>query len=459
MNIELLYLIAAVFFIIGIKQLTKPKTASRGNAIAALGMLVAVIAALLRMQSGDPSTGVPAGIGIQFIIAGILVGAGIGSVMAWAVAMTAMPQLVAIFNGFGGAASSLVALSYSMTHTVEGFELFTLLLSIIIGTVTFTGSIVAFLKLQDIASKPLVFRGAKAVNTLLAALLVITAGKMMLTAARIDLILILLATAFFLGILLTTPIGGADMPVVISLLNSYSGLAAAATGFAIGNTVLIVGGALVGASGLILTKIMCKAMNRSLANVMFGSGKQVEKEQGEYTNVKEASPEEASLLLDNAKSVIIIPGYGMAVSQAQFAVHELASLLEKKGAKVRYAIHPVAGRMPGHMNVVLAEANVPYDKLYDLDSINSEFRHTDMAIVIGANDVTNPAATQEKSSPIYGMPILNAHEAKSILIIKRSLSPGFAGIKNSLFEYPNAQMVFGDAKKVMHSIIQELKEI
>ncbi|HII17607.1 TPA: NAD(P)(+) transhydrogenase (Re/Si-specific) subunit beta [Candidatus Woesearchaeota archaeon] len=474
--LNILYLFAAILFILGIKGLTRIKTAGRGNLLSAMGMLVAVIATLLKMQLGDEALGILAGqIGWSYIIAGVVVGGLIGAILAKTIKMTAMPQFVALFNGFGGGASVMVALSYSVAKILSGtpigsFDMLTVILSLIIGSVTFTGSLVAFGKLQGfISGKPILFPGNKLLNLALALAVIAGSSYVLLgivIPAKLVLYLIgITVVTLLMGILLVTPIGGADMPVVISLLNSYSGLAASATGFVLKNDLLIISGALVGASGLILTRIMCKAMNRSLANVLFGgfgaddfavSG---EKGKQEYTNVKEASPEEAALTLEGANSVIIIPGYGLAVAQAQFAAQELAEALEKRGSKVSFAIHPVAGRMPGHMNVLLAEAKVPYEKLYELDTINPEFKTTDVVIIAGANDVVNPAAAKEKGSPIYGMPILNAYEAKTVFVIKRSLSPGFAGIKNALFEYDNTQLIYGDGKKVLQQLINELKEL
>ncbi len=446
------YLFAAVLFIFAIKQLTHVRTARRGNFLSAIAMLIAVTITIVNMET----------IGFPYIIAGFIIGGLIGAIISQKVKMTAMPQMVAVFNGMGGGASVLVASSYFLRNPIlTTGDLTTTIISVIIGAVTFTGSIIAFLKLQGlINSRPILFKGNNILNIILF-IGVITLAVYLVLTNNILLLWLLIAVTLILGILLVTPIGGADMPVVISLLNSYSGLAAAAAGFVLKNPVLIISGALVGASGIILTRIMCKAMNRSLVNVLFGGfgQKETKKDDSEYTNIKETSPDEAALILDNSSSVIFVPGYGMAVAQAQYAVRDLADLLQKKKIKVSYAIHPVAGRMPGHMNVLLAEANVPYEQLKDLDSINSEFQNTDVVIIIGANDVVNPAATKEESSPIYGMPILNAHKAKTVLMIKRSLSPGFAGIKNELFDYDNTLMLFEDAKTAVLKLVQELKEL
>lgn len=468
--VEFSYLLAAVLFILGIKLMTHVKSARKGNMLAAVGMFVAVLATLIDMNAGDASAGIPASIGWPYIIAGIIVGGIIGVLFSKKVKMTGMPELVAILNGFGGGASVLVALSYIWAKgsaVLSLSDIITVMLSVLIGAVTFTGSMVAFAKLKGlITGRPIVFKGNNLLNAAL--FIVVLASLVWTVTIRSDIStvqMMLIAVTIIssiLGILLVTPIGGADMPVVISLLNAYSGLAATATGFVLGNSLLIITGSLVGASGIILSNIMCKAMNRSLVNVLFGGfgqGQQKESKEGEYQNIKECSVEEAALILESAKSVIMVPGYGMAVAQAQHAVQELAAALEKRGANVLFAIHPVAGRMPGHMNVLLAEADVPYEKLKEMDEINSEFRQADVAIVIGANDVVNPAATQNKGSPIYGMPILNVHEAKTVIVIKRSLGAGFAGIKNLLFEYPNTLMLFGDAKEMLTKLTREVNEL
>ncbi|MHC4470651.1 MAG: NAD(P)(+) transhydrogenase (Re/Si-specific) subunit beta [Planctomycetota bacterium] len=463
----LAYLLAAVLFIFGLKRLSKVRTARQGNLLAGVGMLLAMVTVLV--TEADISWG--------WIIAGLVIGGAIGAVAAIKVQMTAMPEMVALFNGSGGIASALVALSFfflkkgdldggTLATALEPGSGPTLALSIIIGGVTFTGSIIAYAKLAGrITSAPVLLPARHFLNIglVVAALGIGALAAFAATSPTLIglLLFVLLAAVFVLGVLLVIPIGGADMPVVISLLNSYSGLAASMTGFVLGEPVLIICGALVGAAGLILTQLMCKAMNRSLANVLFG-GFGVADSTGKggregYTNVKEASPEEAAMLLEDAQSVIFAPGYGLAVAQAQHACKQLGTLLEGRGAKVTYAIHPVAGRMPGHMNVLLAEADVPYEQLLEMDEINPDFKNTDVVIILGANDVVNPAALTDQSSPIWGMPILHVHEARTVFMVKRSLSPGFAGIKNELFENENTLMVFGDAKQVLLSLVEELQ--
>ncbi len=450
---DIAYLISAILFILGLKKLSSPRSARRGNLISGIGMLIAIVVTLLDKQIVD----------FTFIIAGLVVGGAIGAISARRVQMTAMPQMVAIFNGFGGGASTMVGLAefLRMTSVPQPDVSVTLVLSILIGTVTFFGSFIAFAKLQElIKSAPVALPFHQGITFALAVVIVVIGGMFVANPVSLTELLIIAAAAAVLGILLVIPIGGADMPVVISLLNSYSGLAAAMTGFVLSNNVLIISGALVGASGLILTKLMCDAMNRSLTNVLFGrvgfdaaaTGGREQKQVTRYT------AEDAVMILDNANSVIIVPGYGLAVAQAQHVLNELATLLEKKGTQVKFAIHPVAGRMPGHMNVLLAEANVPYDKLYEMDAVNDEFQNTDVALVVGANDVVNPAARYKKDSVLYGMPILNVDQAKTVMIIKRSLSPGFAGEDNELFYNPKTMMVFGDAKKMLTEMVHLLKE-
>ncbi|MGI2260741.1 NAD(P)(+) transhydrogenase (Re/Si-specific) subunit beta [Shewanella sp. GXUN23E] len=453
--IYLAYLIAASLFILGIKGLTKPRTAVRGNQLSALGMFIAVVVTLL-----DRSI-----ISYEWIIAGILVGSVIGGIMAVKIQVTAMPQMVALLNGFGGGASLFIALANfidpeSATHTVA---LISIAATVLIGGVTLSGSFVAFAKLQELISgNPIRVPGNKVINAALLIASVVLGVLMVTEPANLTNIYILVAVALALGIFLVVPIGGADMPVVIALLNSYSGIAAATTGFITGNTVLIVSGSLVGASGIILTQIMCKAMNRSLFNVLFGvmaeGGTIVDADEVYAGKVKASSPEEVAMLLETAERVVIVPGYGLAMAQAQHAVRDLASVLESRGADVKYAIHPVAGRMPGHMNVLLAEAEVPYEQLVEMDEINPQFEQTDVAIVIGANDVTNPMAREDKGSPIYGMPILNVDKARTVVVVKRSLSPGFAGLPNPLFAMDNTLMLFGDGKKAIVELTQNLKE-
>ena len=467
--VPVIYLLSTVLFIFGIKQLAKVKTARRGNAIAAVGMLLAIIGALLELGVVD----------YRWIVGGMVIGTVIGLLFAIRVQMTSMPEMVALFNGFGGIASALVATSVYWDLVVQRGpagtvyqalgtdEAITVMLSILIGGITFTGSLVALFKLQGKLKKgqPILLP-ARHYITFGLLFASFAFGGIAVAAGASDSVVWVLALAgasLILGVLLTIPIGGADMPVVVSLLNSYSGLAASMAGFVIGNPLLIIAGAMVGAAGLILTQIMCVAMNRSLLNVLVGGFGVADGASGggsdEYTTVTSCGPEEAAMILENAESVIIVPGYGLAVAQAQHAVRELADMLKARGTKVTYGIHPVAGRMPGHMNVLLAEADVPYEELLEMDVINSEFKNTDVVIVLGANDVVNPAAMKDPSSPIAGMPILNAHEARSVFVVKRSLSPGYAGIKNELFEYDNTMMIFGDAKKVLQGLIGEVKDL
>jgi len=454
----LIYLLSAVLFILGLKQLSSPKTARRGNMLALLGMLLAIAMTLLDKQILD----------YTYIVIGLVVGSAIGLIAARVVQMTAMPQMVALFNGFGGGASTLVAYSEYLSRLQDpalGFELnvtITIVLSVLIGTVTFTGSLIAYAKLQGIMKgAPIVFPGQQFMNAVLI-LAVIVLGVMLAMDPSLEMfLLVILIISAILGVTSVIPIGGADMPVVISLLNSYSGLAAAMTGFVISNNVLIVSGALVGASGLILTNIMCKAMNRSLFNVLFGAvgtDDSTGTGGGEQRTVTRYTADDAVVMFGNAQSIIIIPGYGLAVAQAQHVLQEMAEILRKQGKTVRYAIHPVAGRMPGHMNVLLAEANVDYDLLYEMDEINDDFQDTDIAFIVGANDVVNPAARYKKNSPLYGMPILNADQAKTVMIVKRSLGAGFAGEANELFFDEKTMMLFGDAKKMITDIVRVLKE-
>ncbi|MEM7204249.1 MAG: NAD(P)(+) transhydrogenase (Re/Si-specific) subunit beta [Planctomycetota bacterium] len=460
-----LYLLATTLFIFGIKGLSKVRSARNGNRLAAIGMMVAIVGALLEGQVLSP----------LWIIVGVVVGGGIGAVLAARVPLTAMPELVAAFNGTGGAASAFVALA-SLVAMAQGTGVIadhvgiapavTLPITILIGTATFTGSGVAYLKLTGKKmTHPVSGTARHYVNAALALVLVLASVWMVAIASTNTTVTIAALTVLvisgILGVLLVLPIGGADMPVVVALLNSYSGVAAATSGFVIGNSMLMVAGALVGASGLILTKIMCKAMNRSLANVLVGGiGDDAQAEDArDYGNIKETSPEEVAMLFDSATSVIMVPGYGLAVAQAQHVMRELGELLEKRGANVRYAIHPVAGRMPGHMNVLLAEADVSYDKLYELEKINSDFRNTDVVVVVGANDVVNPAAREDPGSPIAGMPILDVDDAQTVVVVKRSLSPGYAGIKNPLFDKTNCLMVFMDAKKALEDMVTEVKDL
>ncbi len=454
---SLAYLFAAVLFILGIKGLTHPRTAVRGNRISALGMLVAVVVTMFLAK-----------LNLAIIIAGLVVGAAIGLVAALKVQMTAMPQMVAIFNGFGGGASVLVAGAELLGRT--GNEdpaiqaLVATALAGLIGAVTFWGSMVAFVKLQGLRFIPdgQLVPGQQVFNAVLVIGSVVLGWWLVTNPSAALAYWLIVVLASVLGVLLVSPIGGADMPVVIALLNSYSGLAATATGFVISNSVLIISGSLVGASGLILTSIMCKAMNRSLANVLFGTlGPTAETASADEVyggKVKSAAAEEVAMLFDVARRAVIVPGYGMAVSQAQHAVRDLANLLESRGVEVDFAIHPVAGRMPGHMNVLLAEADVPYDKLKEMDEANQTMEQVDVALVIGANDVVNPIARTDPKSPIAGMPIIDVDKARTVVVVKRSLSPGFAGIPNPLFAADNALMYFGDGKKAFLDLIAAIKE-
>ena len=456
--IPVLYLLSGVFFILGLKLLSHPKTAPRGNSLAGIGMFIAIIATLLNNQI----------LSYELILSGIIIGGLIGVIAARRVEMTSMPQLVALFNGFGGGASLLVASAefYRIQNNIQEFTFFAILLSIFIGGLTLTGSIVAFGKLQGIIrGSAIKFRGQNFINALL--FLIIVIGGILAILGNFEfssVVIVSICISLLLGYLGVIPIGGADMPVVISLLNSFSGLAAATTGFVLLNNSLIISGSLVGASGIILTNIMCKGMNRTIWNVLFtglGTDDSSDKSKGKSGQNKIAKsydPEDTVVIFENAKNIIVVPGYGMAVAQAQQIVSELEKVLESKGANVKYAIHPVAGRMPGHMNVLLAEANVSYDKLYDLDDINPEFEQADIAIVIGANDVVNPAARNDQSSPIYGMPILDVDKAQTVFILKRSMNPGFAGIENELFFNENSIMLFGDAKETISKLVSELKQ-
>lgn len=457
--VDLAYLIASVLFIIGLKGLTHPRTAVRGNLAGACGLLLAVVVTLLHRDI----------VSYEWIVAGLIVGSAAGIPMALKVPMTAMPQLVAVFNGFGGGASVLVAGAALLEAVLIALPItkpFTVSVAAsgIIGAVTFCGSLVAFGKLQGLISeKSLSLPAHQLWNGLLAAGCLTLAAWLVVDPGEPVAYWALVLAASLLGVMLVVPIGGADMPVVISLLNSYSGIAAAATGFVLSNNGLIIAGSLVGASGIILTRIMCRAMNRSLTNVLFGvmapaEGKFASGEDIYAGKTKATSPEEVAMLFDTARRVVIVPGYGLAVAQAQHAVRDLANALESRGAVVEYGIHPVAGRMPGHMNVLLADANVPYEKLKDMDEINSMFEQTDVVLVIGANDVVNPLARTDPSSPIAGMPILNVDKAKTVVVMKRSLSPGFAGIPNPLFAADNTLMLFADGKKGVLDLIAALKE-
>ena len=461
--VNLIYLASAILFIVGLKNLSSPSTAVKGNLLAATGMLIAIIVTLLNQKI----------ITYEIIIIGIILGALIGTITAVKVPMTAMPQFVASLNGFGGGASTLVASSALISIINQNQDptyYFTIstIFSVIIGSVTFFGSILAFGKLQGLISeKPILFFGRHVIIILLIIITITLGILVIINPSNLIFLWILITVAGILGILLVIPIGGADMPVVISLLNSYSGLAAAATGFVLENNLLIIAGSLVGAAGLILTNLMCKAMNRSLKNVLFGGLGAVAATQDDSTEdvyegkVKSSSSEEIALLLNSANRVIIVPGYGMAVAQAQHAIRELSNILESKNVTVDYAIHPVAGRMPGHMNVLLADADIPYEKLKEMDEINPQFKETDVVIVIGANDVVNPVANEsnDPSNPLAGMPILEVTQAQVIVVIKRSLSPGFAGIPNPLFAADNTLMLFADAKQAALDLTTSMKNL
>lgn len=483
--ITLAYLLAASLFILGLKRLSSPLTARDGNRMAAFGMLVAVVATLFIQEILSPVE----------MVAGLVFGAAVGVWLAKTVEMTKMPELVAAFNGFGGGASALVAaaevaryaelssgplasagpMQAAVLEPFTGVTALTVGLSVLIGAVTFSGSFVAFGKLSGrVSGNPVAFPGMRALSVLIGlgvlaaiAYLVVGAADFPAVTGPVEWTLVALAVlALVLGVLLVVPIGGADMPVVVALLNSYSGLAASAAGFVLNNYALIISGALVGASGLILTRIMCDAMNRSLANVLLGGFGGGDGAAGagaatstEGLTVRETTPDDAAILMSYAQKVIIVPGYGLAVAQAQHQVREMADLLQKEGVEVKYAIHPVAGRMPGHMNVLLAEANVPYDQLYDMDDVNADFETADVALVVGANDVVNPAARSDKNSPIYGMPILNVDQARNVIVLKRSMRPGYAGVENLLFYGDNTQMLFGDAKDSISEVVSELKAL
>ena len=457
-NIEnIVYLISASLFIIGLKRLASPTTARNGNRLASLGMLIAIIVTILKYTDNN----------FEWIIIGIVIGGLLGIILSKYVQMTAIPQLVAIFNGFGGGASALVAIYeilYPKESVISIFVLAAIAFSTILGSLTLTGSFIAFGKLQEIIpTRPILFPLRNYLNSFLLLLILFFAIIMIIpNFSSLNILYILIALSLLAGILIVIPIGGADMPVIIALLNSYSGIAGAGAGFVLNNPVLIISGSLVGASGLILTRIMIKAMNRSLTNVILGGlGSDDGSQQATNENrlVKSLNTEDAAMILGYAENVIFVPGYGLAVAQAQHQINELANILKDNGAKIKYAIHPVAGRMPGHMNVLLAEANIPYNELKDLDQINSEFDNADVAVVVGANDVTNPIARTDPSSPIYGMPILNVDKAKSVIVLKRSMASGFAGIENELFFLDKTSLLFGDAKDLIEEMTREIKDL
>ena len=458
-NIEnIIYLISACLFIVGLKRLASPITARNGNRLASLGMLIAIVLTILKYTDNN----------FEWIILGIVIGGLLGIILSKYVQMTAIPQLVAIFNGFGGGASALVAIYeivYQKDSVISIFVLAAIAFSTVLGSLTLTGSFIAFGKLQEIIpTRPILFPLRNYLNSLLLLLIIFLAVLMVIpNFSSLNILYILIVLSLLAGILIVIPIGGADMPVIIALLNSYSGIAGAGAGFVLNNPVLIISGSLVGASGLILTRIMIKAMNRSLANVILGGLGSEEGSQQTNSNenrpVKSLNTEDAAMILGYAENVIFVPGYGLAVAQAQHQINELANMLKNNGANIKYAIHPVAGRMPGHMNVLLAEANIPYNELKDLDEINSEFDNADVAVVVGANDVTNPIARTDPSSPIYGMPILNVDKAKSVIVLKRSMASGFAGIENELFFLDKTSLLFGDARDSIEEMTREIKNL
>ena len=456
------YLISAIFFILALKGLSNPESARNGNIMGIIGMIIAIITTL-----NNPNVD-----SLALIILGIIIGGAIGTFIALKIEMTALPQLVAAFHSLVGLAAVFVATSAFYTPGSYGIvdengmiyssSLVEMSIGVAIGAITFTGSIIAFLKLQGLVSgAPTTFFGQHFLNLILFISLIVLTVMFTLESSK-DIFWLIVSLSLLLGILLIIPIGGADMPVVVSMLNSYSGWAAAGIGFTLSNHLLIIVGSLVGASGAILSYIMCKGMNRSFISVILGGfgveeGTSVEKDNNK--TVKTGSPEDAAFIMSNASSVIIVPGYGMAVAQAQHALRDMCDMLKKKGVTIKYAIHPVAGRMPGHMNVLLAEADVPYEQLKEMDNINPDFPATDVVLVLGANDVVNPQAKSDKNSPLYGMPVLDVQESRTVFVIKRGMSAGYSGIKNDLFDLPNTSMVFGDAKKVLSELISELKEL
>lgn len=447
--LEISYLIASALFILSLKWMSAPSTARRGVLSGEVGMLIAIVATLLRHEVVD----------YQWIFIAFFLGSAIGIPLAYLMPMTAVPQRTALSHAFGALAAALIGTAEFYRETPHGFTAGALIIETLLGFLTFTGSLMAFGKLQEILpTRPIVYRGQNVVNLSLFTLAALLGVALILQPGQLWMFPIFATLALLFGILLIIPIGGADMPTVISLLNSYAGLSACAMGFALNNKLLIVAGALDGSSGLILSIIMCRAMNRSFTNVLFGAFGQVLTSPGkmEERPVRSASPEEAAEILDSSRLVIVVPGYGLAVAQAQHKLREMYDLLTKRGIDVRFAIHPVAGRMPGHMNVLLAEADIPYEKLHEMDDINGEFVQADVALVIGANDVTNPAARHDSGSPIYGMPILNVDQARTVMVIKRGMSPGFAGIDNELYYMEKTQMLFGDAKAFLGSIVKEL---
>jgi len=458
-SLEFIYLIASVTYILGLKMLGHPETARRGNLIAAAGMTLAIIGTIFLYQGEVPTL-------IYALIAtAILIGTIIGWIVAKKVDMTKMPELVSMFNGMGGASAALIGLIEFHHYTGNQLSILTIIAAMIIGSVSFSGSMIAWAKLNGTLRNPIRLPMYNIINNVFLGAILAFGAYIIISGSDSQIYLyILFFAAILYGILFVIPIGGADMPVVISLLNSFTGLAAAFGGFLYGNMVMLTGGILVGSAGTILTLAMCKAMNRPLANVIFGAfGENNDAKVGSDSNIKgsikEASPSDVAILMNYSQKVIIVPGYGLAVAQAQHVIHELEQLLTSKGIEVKYAIHPVAGRMPGHMNVLLAETNVDYDKLVEMDDINPEFQSTDVVFVVGANDVVNPAAHNDTSSPIYGMPILDVENAKHIIVNKRSMKPGYAGIENELFYNQKTSMLFGDAKDALTKLLQELKNM
>ncbi len=448
-TVDLAYLVSAALFIFSIKWMNSPATARRGVISGEVAMLIAVVATLVRQEVVE----------YHWIALAFILGSAIGVPLAYLMPMTAVPQRTAISHAFGALAAALIGTAEYYRHTPHGFTMFALVLEMLLGFLTFTGSLMAFGKLQEILpTRPIVYRGQNIINLGLFTIAVGLGVTLILRPEQTWLFPFFAGLSMLFGVLLIIPIGGADMPTVIALLNSYAGLSASFMGFALDNRLLIIAGALDGSSGLILSIIMCRAMNRSFTNVLFGAFGQVKTTAAhvEQRSVRSASPEEAAEILDSARSVIVVPGYGLAVAQAQYKLRELFDTLTKRGVDVQFAIHPVAGRMPGHMNVLLAEADIPYDRLHEMDDINGEFARADVALVIGANDVCNPAARNDPGSPIYGMPILNVDHARTVMVIKRSMSPGFAGIDNELFYLDKTLMLFGDAKAFLSGIVKEL---
>jgi NAD(P) transhydrogenase subunit beta len=448
--VGLVYIVAAGLFVLALKWMSAPATARRGVWAGEVGMLLAIVGTLLRHEVID----------YQWILVAFFIGSAIGVPLAYLMPMTAVPQRTAISHAFGALAAALVGTAEYYRQTPHGFVMGALVLETLLGFVTFTASLMAFGKLQELLpTRPITYRNQNLINLSLLGAAVVLGVLLIVSPEKTWMFPIFAGLALLFGVLLIIPIGGADMPTVIALLNSYAGLSASAMGFVLGNNLLVIAGALDGSSGFILSIIMCRAMNRSFANVLFGAFGQVQASavQAQLQRpVRSATAEEAASILDAASRVIIVPGYGLAVAQAQHRVRELYDVLTRRGIDVQFAIHPVAGRMPGHMNVLLAEVDIPYDKLHEMDDINPEFPQADVALVVGANDVTNPAARHDRASPIYGMPILNVDKARTVMVIKRGMSPGFAGIDNELYYMPNTMMLFGDAKAFLGEILKEL---